>query len=94
MPDGETRANRHPALKQRQIFGAFAAVRLPAGVWLEHYGPRRVESVPLALAAAGASRIAFALGLQTLAYAWFAWGWRRHAAHLHAAPSAAPRRRT
>ena len=40
-------------------FVAFAAMQLPAGMLLDRYGPRRVEPVLLALAAAGA--LAFAL---------------------------------
>ena len=39
---------------------------------------------------AGGLKLAFsiALTLDVLAYGWFAWGWRRHAAHAHAAAAA------
>ena len=39
-------------------FLAFAAMQLPAGILLDRYGPRRVEPVLLAVAAAGAALFA------------------------------------
>ena len=41
--------------------------------------------VGLGLGTAGGLKLAFgaALSLDVLAYGWFAWGWRRHAAHVH-----------
>ena len=41
----------------------------------------------LGLGTAGGLKLAFAiaLGLEVLAYAWFAWGWRRHAGHMQTA---------
>lgn len=41
-------------------FLAFAAVQLPLGVWLDRYGPRRVDAVLMAVAAAGC--VVFAVG--------------------------------
>jgi hypothetical protein len=44
------------------------------------------------LNAAGAFKFAFALvlALDVLSYAWFAWGWRRHAPYSHTAMAAGP----
>ncbi len=39
-------------------FLAFAAMQLPVGILLDRYGPRRVEPVLLAVAAAGAAMFA------------------------------------
>ena len=47
-------------------FLTFAAFQLPLGVLLDRYGPRRVESVLLLLAAAGAVLFALAEGLPGL----------------------------
>jgi hypothetical protein len=40
----------------------------------------------LGLGASGGLKLAFAiaLGLDVLAYGWFAWGWRRHAGRMQA----------
>jgi len=47
-------------------FVAFAAVQLPAGMFLDRYGPRRVEPVLLAIAATGALFFALAEGVPGL----------------------------
>ena len=47
-------------------FVAFAATQIPAGILLDRYGPRRVEPVLLAVAAAGALVFAAAGGLPGL----------------------------
>lgn len=46
--------------------------------------------VALDLGTAGGLKLAFGavLSIDVLAYAWFAWGWRRHAAHVHKTASA------
>jgi predicted MFS family arabinose efflux permease len=41
-------------------FLAFAAMQLPLGVWLDRYGPRRVNAVLMGLAAAGCAAFALA----------------------------------
>ena len=41
-------------------FLAFGLVQLPLGVWLDRYGPRRVEAILLSIAAAGALLFALA----------------------------------
>lgn len=48
-------------------FLAFGAAQLPLGMLLDHYGPRRVESVLLLIASAGTAVFALADGLGTLA---------------------------
>jgi MFS family permease len=50
-------------------FLAFAAMQLPVGILLDRYGPRRVEPVLLAVAAAGAGLFALAESLTGLALA-------------------------
>jgi predicted MFS family arabinose efflux permease len=47
-------------------FVAFAAFQLPLGLLLDRYGPRRVESALLAVAAAGALLFSFGNGLAVL----------------------------
>lgn len=47
-------------------FLTFAAFQLPLGILLDHYGPRRVETVLLLFAAAGALVFAFSEGLESL----------------------------
>jgi MFS family permease len=48
-------------------FLVFALVQLPLGVWLDRFGPRRVQAVLLSIAAAGAALFAFADGFTMLA---------------------------
>ena len=48
---------------------AFAVMQIPVGMLLDRYGPRRVEPVLLAVAAAGAALFAFAETLTGLAVA-------------------------
>jgi len=50
-------------------FVAFAAMQIPVGMLLDRYGPRRVEPVLLAVAAAGALFFALAEGLAGLTLA-------------------------
>jgi predicted MFS family arabinose efflux permease len=50
-------------------FVAFAAMQIPVGMLLDRYGPRRVEPVLLAIAAAGALCFALADGLTGLTLA-------------------------
>ena len=50
-------------------FLAFSAAQIPVGMLLDRYGPRRVESVLLAIAAAGALLFATAESLAALAFA-------------------------
>jgi len=50
-------------------FLAFSAAQIPVGMLLDRYGPRRVESVLLAIAAAGALLFATAESLAALAIA-------------------------
>ena len=50
-------------------FLAFSAAQIPVGMLLDRYGPRRVESVLLAVAAAGALLFAMAESLAALAIA-------------------------
>ncbi|HET7097423.1 MAG TPA: MFS transporter [Casimicrobiaceae bacterium] len=50
-------------------FLAFAAVQIPAGMLLDRYGPRRVESVLLAVAATGSLLFAIAGDVPTLVLA-------------------------
>ncbi len=47
-------------------FLAFGLIQLPLGVWLDRFGPRRVQAVLLAIAAAGALMFALAGSLATL----------------------------
>jgi len=47
-------------------FLAFAAIQLPVGIMLDRYGPRRVQSALLLVAAAGAAIFGSADGLVTL----------------------------
>ena len=47
-------------------FVAFAAMQLPLGIWLDRYGARRVESLLLLIAAAGAALMAWGPDLMTL----------------------------
>ena len=47
-------------------FLTFAAVQLPVGVWLDRYGPRRVQAVLLLFAAAGAVLFAMSKGFAAL----------------------------
>jgi MFS family permease len=48
-------------------FLAFGLVQLPLGVWLDRFGPRRVQAVLLSIAAAGAALFATAEGFVALA---------------------------
>jgi MFS family permease len=48
-------------------FLAFGLIQLPLGVWLDRFGPRRVQAVLLSIAAAGAALFAFADGFTMLA---------------------------
>jgi MFS family permease len=48
-------------------FLAFGLIQLPLGVWLDRYGPRRVQAVLLSIAAAGAALFATADGFVALA---------------------------
>ncbi len=48
-------------------FLAFGLIQLPLGVWLDRYGPRRVQAVLLSIAAAGAALFATAEGFIALA---------------------------
>jgi MFS family permease len=48
-------------------FLAFGLIQLPLGVWLDRYGPRRVQAVLLSIAAAGAALFASADGFLALA---------------------------
>ena len=48
-------------------FLAFALIQLPLGLWLDRYGPRRVQAVLLSIAAAGAALFATANGFVALA---------------------------
>ena len=48
-------------------FLAFAAIQLPLGVWLDRFGPARVQAVLLAIAAGGAALFAAASGFVELA---------------------------
>jgi len=50
-------------------FLAFSAAQIPVGMLLDRYGPRRVESVLLAIAAAGALLFAYAESLPALVLA-------------------------
>jgi MFS family permease len=50
-------------------FVAFAAMQIPLGMLLDRYGPRRVEPVLLAIAAAGALLFAYADGIAGLTFA-------------------------
>jgi MFS family permease len=50
-------------------FLTFAAMQVPVGILLDRFGPRRVEPVLLAIAAAGAALFAFAESLTGLALA-------------------------
>src|SRR5215471_10240909 len=50
-------------------FLAFAVVQLPAGMLLDRYGPRRIESVLLAIAATGSLLFAIAGDVPTLVFA-------------------------
>jgi hypothetical protein len=78
-------------------FGAELAGRVNTGLNLLMFGGSfvaqwgigvvvDVAQSGLNLGAADGLRLAFAiaLSLDVLAYAWFAWGWRRHAARIHA----------
>ena len=56
----------HLGLLTSVYFLTFAAVQLPVGVALDRYGPRRVQSVLLLLAAAGAALFAEATNLPGL----------------------------
>jgi MFS family permease len=48
-------------------FLAFGLIQLPLGVWLDRYGPRRVQAVLLSVAAVGAALFASADGFVALA---------------------------
>ena len=50
-------------------FLAFSAAQIPVGMLLDRYGPRRVESMLLAIAAGGALLFATAESLAALAFA-------------------------
>jgi predicted MFS family arabinose efflux permease len=50
-------------------FLAFSAAQIPVGMLLDRYGPRRVESVLMAIAAAGALLFAYAESLPALVFA-------------------------
>jgi type IV secretory pathway TrbF-like protein/predicted MFS family arabinose efflux permease len=47
-------------------FLAFAALQLPVGIWLDRYGPRRVQAALLLLAAAGAVLFSMSAGFAAL----------------------------
>jgi type IV secretory pathway TrbF-like protein/predicted MFS family arabinose efflux permease len=47
-------------------FLTFAALQLPVGIWLDRYGPRRVEGALLLLAAAGAMLFSLSKGFAAL----------------------------
>ena len=47
-------------------FLTFAAVQLPVGIWLDRYGPRRVQAVLLLFAAAGAALFTVSKGFAPL----------------------------
>jgi nitrate/nitrite transporter NarK len=47
-------------------FLAFAAMQIPLGVWLDRYGPRRVDAVLMGVAALGCAAFALANALGTL----------------------------
>jgi nitrate/nitrite transporter NarK len=47
-------------------FLAFAAMQLPLGIWLDRFGPRRVNAVLMGVAALGCCTFAIADGLVTL----------------------------
>jgi type IV secretory pathway TrbF-like protein/predicted MFS family arabinose efflux permease len=47
-------------------FLTFAALQVPIGIWLDHYGPRRVEGTLLLFAAAGALLFAMSNGFAVL----------------------------
>src|SRR5262249_33165723 len=47
-------------------FLTFAAVQLPVGIWLDRYGPRRVQGVLLLFAAAGAMLFSMSDGFAAL----------------------------
>ncbi len=47
-------------------FLTFAALQLPIGIWLDRYGPRRVQSVLLLFAAAGAMLFSLSKGFAAL----------------------------
>jgi MFS family permease len=47
-------------------FLAFALIQLPLGVWLDRFGPRRVQAILLSIAAAGAALFSSADGLLAL----------------------------
>ena len=62
----------HPSalgLLTSTYFVAFAAMQIPAGIMLDRYGPRRIEPVLLAIAAAGAFTFAAAESLGGLTVA-------------------------
>ena len=48
-------------------FLAFAAIQLPLGIWLDRFGPARVQAILLAIAACGAALFAAASGFIELA---------------------------
>jgi len=48
-------------------FLAFGLIQLPLGIWLDRFGPRRVQAVLLSIAAAGAALFATADGFVALA---------------------------
>jgi len=50
-------------------FLTLAALQVPIGIWLDRYGPRRVQSVLMLVAAAGAALFGAADGLLTLIFA-------------------------
>jgi sugar phosphate permease len=47
-------------------FLTFAALQLPVGIWLDRYGPRRVEGALLLIAAAGAMLFSLSKGFAAL----------------------------
>ena len=47
-------------------FLGFACMQLPLGIWLDRFGPRRVDSVLIALAAAGCAVFATAIAFEGL----------------------------
>ena len=56
----------HLGLLTAAYFLAFGAIQLPLGVWLDRYGPRRVEVALLIVAAAGCAVFGLAQNLETL----------------------------
>ncbi len=56
----------HLGLLTSAYFLAFGAIQLPLGLWLDRFGPRRVEVALLSLAALGCAIFGLAQNLETL----------------------------